>query len=300
MLKMLCLCYWIETFDLERNQLFENQEETIMREQIIGEIFSIQSMLNDLQHLGLQAGMHVIVHTSYKSLGHVIGGPSAVILALENVITRAGTILMPTFTEHLCDPSTEENGYPREYWEQVRDNLPIFEPDLTPTTKSIGIVPETFRKQDGVLRSSHPHLSFAAWGRFANELVGNHPFHYALGEGSPIARLYELNGHILFLGAPHDSNTSLHLSEYRVPAALKKPIRWDVCMLIDGARTWTYYDDIENDCTLFPDILRDYREAKGPLWQGRVGKAECLLIPQPPLVDFGVEWLTQKRKSYLE
>jgi aminoglycoside 3-N-acetyltransferase len=145
-----------------------------MQQPISGEIFSIQSLMDDLCELGLQAGMHVIVHTSYKSLGHVIGGPSAVILALENVLTPEGTLLMPTFTEHLCDPSTAENKYPEEYWQQVRDNLPIFQPDLTPTTKSIGIVPETFRKQDGVLRSSHPHLSFAAWGKFARELIYNH------------------------------------------------------------------------------------------------------------------------------
>jgi aminoglycoside 3-N-acetyltransferase len=271
-----------------------------MQQSITGEIFSIQSMLDDLHKLGLQAGMHVIVHSSYKSLGHVIGGPSAVILALEQVITPAGTLLMPTFTEQLCDPSTEENGYPEKYWQQVRDNLPVFQPDLTPTTKSIGILPETFRKQNGVMRSSHPHLSFAAWGRFANELVGDHSFHYALGEGSPLARLYELSGYVLFLGAPFDSNTSLHLSEYRVPDPLKKPVRWDVCMLVNGARTWTCYEDIENDCTIFPDILMDYQKANRPLRQGKVGQADCTLIPQRPLVDYGVEWLTKKRRSALE
>lgn len=271
-----------------------------MKEQITGEIFSLQSLIDDLQKLGLQAGMHVIVHTSYKSLGHVIGGPSAVILALENVITPEGTVLMPTFTEHLCDPSTDENEYPREYWQQVRDNLPIFQPDLTPATKSIGIVPELFRKQDGVLRSSHPHLSFAAWGKFAKELVCNHSLHYALGEGSPLARLYELKGYILFLGAPHDSNTSLHLSEYRVSDSLKKPNNWDVCMLIDGRRTWTYYEDIENNCKVFPEILMDYRKANGPLRHGKVGKANCLLIPQRELVDYGVEWLTRTRTRQSE
>ena len=267
-----------------------------MRNQIMGEIFSIQSLVDDLHMLGLQAGMHMIVHTSYKSLGHVIGGPSAVVLALENVLSEQGTLLMPTFTEHLCDPSTEENEYPEQYWQQVREHLPIFQPDLTPTTKSIGIVPETFRKQNGVMRSSHPHLSFAAWGKFADKLVCNHSFHYALGEGSPIARLYELAGSILLLGAPLDSNTSLHLAEYRVPDTMKKPKNWDVCMHIHGKRTWTYYEDIENDCRDFPLILMDYMKASSSFQQGKVGNAECLLIPQRPLVDYGVEWMTQNRK----
>jgi aminoglycoside 3-N-acetyltransferase len=268
-----------------------------MKQQISGEICSVQSMTDDLHRLGLQAGMHVIVHTSYKSLGHVIGGPSAVILALENILTQEGTLLMPTFTEHLCDPSTEENEYPREYWEQVRNNLPVFQPDLTPTTKSIGIVPELFRKQNGVVRSSHPHLSFAAWGKFARELVCNHSFHYALGEGSPLARLYELEGYILLLGAPLDSNTSLHLAEYRVPDSMKKPRRWDVCMLINGTRTWTYYEDIENDCGDFPNILMDYMKEDCLFREGKVGNAQCFLIPQPQLVDYGVEWMMKNRQS---
>ncbi len=271
-----------------------------MRYQVVGEIFSVQSLMNDLCQLGLQAGMHVIVHTSYKSLGHVIGDPSAVIMALENVLTEEGTLLMPTFTEHLCDPSTEENEYPPEYWQQVRDNLSVFQPDLTPTTKSIGIVSETFRKQNAVVRSSHPHLSFAAWGKFANELVDNHSFHYALGEGSPLARLYEREGYILLLGAPLDSNTSLHLAEYRVPASLKKPKQWAVCMQVNGKHTWTYYEDIENDCRDFPAILMDYVKVSGPFQQGKVGKAECFLVPQTQLVDYAVIWMIQHRKLCVE
>jgi aminoglycoside N3'-acetyltransferase len=39
-----------------------------MKNQITGEIFSIQSMMDDLCKLGLQAGMHVIVYTSYGRL----------------------------------------------------------------------------------------------------------------------------------------------------------------------------------------------------------------------------------------
>jgi aminoglycoside 3-N-acetyltransferase len=207
---------------------------------------------------------------------------------------------MPTFTEQLCDPSTTENEYPQKYWNQVRANLPVFQPDLTPTTKSIGIVPELLRKQNGCVRSSHPHLSFAAWGKFANELVGNHSFHYALGEGSPIARLYEVEGSILLLGAPLNSNTSLHLAEYRVPASMKKAKRWDVCLLVNGMRTWTHYEDIENDCEDFPSILMAYMETSGPFQRGKVGKAECFLVPQTKLVDYAIEWMTQHRKAGAE
>jgi aminoglycoside 3-N-acetyltransferase len=104
-----------------------------------------------------------------------------------------------------------------------------------------------------------------------------------------------LEGYILLLGAPFDSNTSLHLSEYRVPDPLKKPKTWDVCIQINGKRFWTYYDDIENDCGDFPNILMDYMKTSGPFHRGKVGQAECYLIPQAQLVDYGVEWMTQHR-----
>jgi len=267
-----------------------------MKPIITGTIHSIDSISADLDQLGLKGGMNIIVHSSFKSLGHVIGGPAAVIEALERVVTDSGTILMPTFTENLCDPSTEVNFYPEAYRERVRASLPLFQPDLTPTTKSIGIIPELFRKQNGTIRSSHPHLSFAARGRNAEYLIANHSFHYALGEGSPIARLYDLQGHILFLGAPLNANTSLHLAEYRVPAEHKGNMQWSVCILQNGKRTWSHYDDVENDCSDFPNIFMDYGKAGRPALEGKVGNAHCFLIPQALLVDYAVDWMIRNRK----
>ncbi len=266
-----------------------------MRHDIHGPAFSISSLKNDLAQLGLQAGMDVIVHSSFKSLGHVIGGPAAVILALETLLTPEGTLVMPTFSESLCDPSTDENRYPEEYWEDVRNNLPAYQPDLTPVDRSIGIIPELFRKQTGSLRSSHPHLSFAARGKRSAGIIEHHSFHYALGEGSPLARLYDLKGYILLLGAPLDSNTSLHLAEYRVAEALKKPIRWSVPSGLNDERAWIHYDDIENDCQDFPQILVEYIGSGGKYKKGKVGNGESYLIPQSSLVDYGVAWMNHHR-----
>ena len=266
-----------------------------MKTPVTGPIYSVESLKDELFRLGLQPGMRVIVHSSYKAIGHVIGGPASVILALEEAITPDGSILMPTFTEHLCDPSTEENSYPPEYWDQVRQHMPIYQADLTPATRSIGIIPELFRKQDGVIRSAHPHVSCAAWGKYQHELIDGHPFHFALGEGSPLARLYDLDGYILFLGAPLNSNTSLHLAEYRLPESKIARKKWDVCVLQGGKRTWTQYDDVDNNCDDFPQILEDYMKAGQPVHTGKVGNAACYFLPQRSMVDFGVGWMSQNR-----
>ena len=68
-----------------------------------------QSLAADLAALGVQPGMVLVVHSSLKSLGWVNGGPVAVILALEEVLGSAGTLVMPTHTSDNSDPANWVN-----------------------------------------------------------------------------------------------------------------------------------------------------------------------------------------------
>jgi len=54
-----------------------------------------------LVSIGLGPGDNVVVHSSLKSFGPVKGGADTIIDALEEVVSREGTILMPTFTGQL-------------------------------------------------------------------------------------------------------------------------------------------------------------------------------------------------------
>src|ERR671910_927374 len=120
------------------------------------------SLAADLRQLGLEPGALVIVHSSLSSLGWVCGGSEAVVLALMDVLTESGTLVVPTL--------------------------------------GMGRIPETFRSWPEALRSSHPAFSFAAWGRHASLVTGDHSLDYSLGEDSPLARIYELDGQVLLLG----------------------------------------------------------------------------------------------------
>ncbi|WP_052675878.1 aminoglycoside N(3)-acetyltransferase [Paenibacillus sp. IHBB 10380] len=173
-----------------------------------------KTIVEDLQRLGVKEGMTLIVHSSLKSLGKVVGGPVTVILALEEAVGITGNIVMPTQSEHLCEPTEYNDGLTGEEIKIIRENMPIYYPDVTPTSY-MGFIPETFRKQNGVFRSSHPHASFAAWGKDAIRITENHRLDYALSEDSPLGKIYELEGFILLLGAPTNTNSSLHLAEYR-------------------------------------------------------------------------------------
>jgi aminoglycoside 3-N-acetyltransferase len=175
--------------------------------------------------------------------------------------------------------------------------MPLYDPNRSPTT-SMGVVAETFRKRTGVLRSSHPHCSFAAGGRQAEQVVAHHALDYALGEQSPIARLYEIGGWVLMLGAPKDRNTSMHLAEYRLPQGLRGHKIWRFPIRIVGGKTeWDSYDDVMNEDDDFDRIHETFLKETGLVREGRVGSAKTYLMPVRDLVDFAVEWMIANRQE---
>ena len=125
---------------------------------------TVESLQADLRALGIKPGMIVLVHSSLSAMGWVCGGAVAVVVALQEVLGSAGTLVMPAHSPDLTEPSGWESPpVPKSWWPVIRENMPAYDPVLTPT-RSMGIIAETFRKQRYVLRSVHPQVSFCACG----------------------------------------------------------------------------------------------------------------------------------------
>ena len=159
----------------------------------------------------------------------------------------------------------------------------------------MGAIPECFRGADSVVRSNHPHVSFAASGPRADFVTSDHALESSFGEQSPLARVYESGGSVLLIGVGHDSNSSLHLAEFRASFASKQIVRHGAPISRDGATYWTEFSDIDSCSDDFPQIGQAYENASNQVVRGKVGYAVSVLFPQCELVDFAVGWIEANR-----
>jgi len=256
---------------------------------------TVESLNCDLSAMGVQPGMVLLVHASLSALGWVSGGAVAVILALEQALGLAGTLVMPAHSTNLTDPEAWRHPpVPASWWQVIRDTVPGYDPALTPT-RGIGVIPETFRKQTGVLRSGHPTVSFAAWGAQADLITSGHGLAFGMGEGSPLARIYDLDGWVLLMGVGHSSNSSLHLAEYRASYPGKQLVLEGTAVMRDGRRQWVTYPDISTDSDDFGQVGEAFDMAGQGVRIGRVGYGSARLMSQRALVDFAVSWMESNR-----
>jgi aminoglycoside 3-N-acetyltransferase len=253
---------------------------------------TVGRLVDDLRDLRVEAGDTLLVHASLSALGWVAGGPVAVVDALQEAVTADGTLVMPAHTG-LSDPANWQNPpVPDDWIPVIRAEIPAYRPAVTPT-RGLGAIPECFRNYPGVVRSRHPSLSFAAWGADADAIVADHSYDDALGDGSPLARVYDRDGDVLLLGVGHGPSTSLHLAEYRADYPKDRTTHGGP-VLVDGEREWVEFEDIEISDDDFEEVGAAFEE-ECEVAVGPVGEGTARLFSQRDAADFAVEWFGENR-----
>lgn len=262
------------------------------------EYATAESLAAEFRALGIVAGDVLLVHSSYRSLGFVVGGPQAVVQALADVVGPAGTIVVPAHTPDNSDPATwQRPPVPAAWWEAIRREAPGFEPGRTPAGKHMGRLAELVRTWPGALRSDHPQVSFAAVGARAPEIVGDHRLDDGLGERSPLGAVHRLDGRILLLGCGHANNTSLHLAETRLPGAPRHTTGSSIRPAGGGPGRWTTWSEVDVDSFDFGSLGAAF-EATGAVVTGAVGAATARLMRQRAAVGFAMKWILANRVGW--
>ncbi len=141
--------------------------------------------------LGIASDDTVLIHTSFKSLGEVEGGPNTLIDAFCEYLS-VGLFIVPTHT-----------------WANVTKDEPVYDP--MSTEPCIGLVPRTaYKRKDGI-RSLHPTHSVWVHGKGAQAFIkGEESSQTPAPVGGSWWKLGELKAKILLIGVNHGRNTYIH------------------------------------------------------------------------------------------
>ena len=257
-------------------------------DKVIQNIVTKDSLVKALRDLGVEENMILEVHSSLSSFGFVLGGARTVVDALIEAVGESGTILMAVQTGDNTDPSGwSKPPVDPKYWKMIREEMPPYEIGKT-DLRGMGDIPDNFRHRDGVICSSHPAVSYAAYGRYAKILCNRQSLHFPLSEESPTARLYEFKGHVLMLGTDLTTCTCMHLAEYR---SERKPICIHASCIRrpDGTREWKRYLDLDLDSDDFEQV-RPALEKKGLIKETMIGDCKASLFAANEAIDEAMHW----------
>jgi aminoglycoside 3-N-acetyltransferase len=266
-------------------------------------------LAREFRVLGLEVGQMVMVHSSVRSLGRIVGGPDTVIRALLDVLTDIGTVMIYVSWEEWERALVPHvDTFPPAERLAYLDECPPFDPATSRAEQRWGVLTEYLRTWPGAQRSDHPTASVVALGAGAQYLTENHPLAYGYGAGSPFDKLCRRRGKVLLLGSPLNTVTLLHYAEHIAPLPNKRVFVAKAPMLVDGTRTWVEFEEYdtcegivpgESSENYFGQIVAAYLMT-GRGREGRVGDAHAYLFDAADLVAFAVAWMTQRWGSHAE
>jgi aminoglycoside 3-N-acetyltransferase len=245
---------------------------------------SRSDITGDLRALGVGAGDTVMVHASLRAVDEVAGGPDEVHLALKDVITPDGTLMMYAGCPRYFDEVGRGNLTADEE-QEVLEKLPPFDAARARSARDHGALVELFRSYGDVEVNDHV-ARFVAWGRHAAAITAPHPDDFAYGHGTPLERFLQLAGKILLLGSDLDTVTFLHHTEHVVDIPDKRIVRFKVPVEQDGRRVWRELAEFDTSAgahAAWPDrffdaIVRQCLD-ESTNYGGRVGGAQSFLLP---------------------
>ena len=230
----------------------------------------------------------------------MVGGAETVVQALLDALGPDGTLI--AYTGWQDEPPDDSDALDSETRRTYLEEHPAYDPRFALSRREHGRVPETLRTWPGALHSGHPEAGVAAIVPLAGVLTAEHPYDDAYGAGTPYARLVEIGGQVIVLGAPLETVTLIHHAEAIAEAPGKRRVDYDMPVMVNRERVWRTFSDINTSEGALPyeSILgkEDYIEhisrlalRAGAGESGPVGEATAHLFDARRLCGHAVGWI---------
>jgi aminoglycoside 3-N-acetyltransferase len=230
-----------------------------------------RELLAALRSLGIREGDTLMVHAGFNRFSGFKASPSRLIDTLLEAVGAQGHLLMVSM------------AYMSSAYTYLKQGKPF---DVRKTVSHMGLVSETFRRRQGVLRSLHPSNPVLAAGPRAEWIVeGHEDCLQPCGPGSPFEKIGQLHAKVLFYDASIFTLTFFHYLEDSFETRLPFPLFRDELMdatVIDYAgttrviRTKAYSQ--ETIRRRRPEIMTQELDRLGLIERARVGNSELILL----------------------
>ena len=228
-------------------------------------------LITALHSLGVERGDALMVHSGFDSANGFTGSPGEFVDILLEVVGPEGHLLMASMPYMSSTYAYLQQGK-------------IF--DVRKTVSHMGVVSETFRRRNGVLRSLHPTHPILALGPRAAWLIGDHEkCLFPCGKGTPFDKLLQLAGKVLFFDVSFFTFTFFHYLEERIkdrldfPLFCPEPFEVPFIDYESNRRVMrTYVYSLEANRRRRPQILKDEFDRHNLIKMKRLGNSQLQLI----------------------
>jgi len=248
-------------------------------------MYTVRQLEAQLKKMNIPRDGTLLVHSSYRSMGDISGGPAAVIDAMCRYMAD-GLLLMPTHS-----------------WDTVGPNNASFDPRTTPSCT--GILGKLLLEREVAVRSIHPTHSLAVWGRDAKQFVeGEHLMNTPCGREGCMGKLLDRKAKILFIGCGLEKNTFLHGVEEWCGIENRLGDEY-ACFLTlhDGSM---FIGSMQGHKAPIPDVSVNYAKMTQPFLklgaaaEGQLGDAHCYICDCARMARITTELLIINPDMFLD
>jgi aminoglycoside 3-N-acetyltransferase len=218
------------------------------RKKIVKTFFSYTpaQLERQLRNMGITAGDTLLMHSAFRVFNGFEDTPAQVVECALNVIEGSGNLLMV---------SMPYGGSTNEY---LKKKIPF---DVKNTMSAMGIISETFRRKQGVVRSLNPAHPILAYGPEAQWIISGHEkTMYSCGKGSPFEKILQLNAKAIFFDLSWGHMTFFHYLEDCFKETL--PVKLYEDAPVDGIVIDADGKEISVKTYVFSDAARRHRSSR--------------------------------------